>query len=242
MKHLKLFQTADEYKSFIKGNLSIPNVSFIRESGEVKYMNELPESSSVYIQHRDGSLYTVREWTDKGFVSSDANGVAVIDDKAQFVIAKTHAGNPYTCTWADDTTNAMSGVFTTTDLSVAEEDYDGSQNTGAIINHMMDTAGKSAAERCEIYEGFPGSGTGYLPSVGEWMIASKYKAEIDEAMRVLGTSLDKGENLWASTQGSANTAWRVFWGTDNFSGEGFSCHTTDKSIVALPWAFSKLIL
>lgn len=240
MKFLRVFEDIASYEASLNdADFMKPNVSLIRKTGEVKYMTELPESSSVYIQHADGSLYTVREWTDKGFVSSNANGVAVIDDKAQFVIARSPANLNRTCRWADDTDALVPNVLTTTDLSVASEDYDGSKNTRTIVEFFMNDIIGNAADKCSGY--IPLYGTPYLPSVGEWMIASKYKAEIDEAMRILGTSLDTGENLWASTQGSTNTAWSVFWGTD-FSGEGFNCITVDKSMFALPWAFCKLTL
>lgn len=196
MKYLRKFETEGDVLMAIK-----PNVVMVGDTGDILYN---VDSSGVYIQHIDGKLYTIEQWTDGGFPNEDANGVAVVDDKAIFVIAKTPTVNSSWTTWWPN--SAVDGVMLTSDVEIAKTDYEGFKNTSVIVDKNV-TGG--AAYQCSNYL-FPNGQKGYLPSIGEWMIVAKYKTEVKDALTLIGgTSIKQS---WSSTQYSTTEAW-VFTGS-----------------------------
>lgn len=191
MKYLRKFETEGDVLMAIK-----PNVVMVGDTGDILYN---VDSSGVYIQHIDGKLYTIEQWTDGGFPNEDANGVAVVDDKAIFVIAKTPTVNSSWTTWWPN--SAVDGVMLTSDVEIAKTDYEGFKNTSVIMELNVTTG---AAYMCSNYL-FPNGQKGYLPSLGEWMIVAKYETEVENALTLIeGSSIDQS---WSSTQYSATEAW-----------------------------------
>jgi hypothetical protein len=186
-----------------------PNVALVADSKKIIYNAPMP--SGAYIQHIDGSLYTADQWSANGFTSDAANGVAVIDERAKFVIAKT-GGNALV--WAQNTSALIDGVFASQGQPQAETDYAGDANT--VLITAAGTGG--AASFCANFE-FPNGAKGYLPALGEWVVAYEYKADITMLMSLVGSPVL--ENLhWSSTQSTSNKAWYFAWHSGNSASGG----------------------
>jgi hypothetical protein len=194
MKYLRKFATEADVVIDV-----VPCVAFVAKSKRTIY-GPLPKNG-VYIQHIEGKLYKTDAWTANGFTASEANGIAVIDDACAFVLAKGETGS--STPWLDPAAE-VSGVMATTNLAVAKTDFAGLNNTMLIA----EMSGYSAAKICVNYI-FPNGKTGYLPAVGEIVIAYNYKEEINAALSLIGgTSLDNSGYIWTSTQRTASRAWR----------------------------------
>lgn len=206
MKYLRKFETEAEVSSWKVSDECIkPNVVLVGDTRSVLY--NVKALRGVMIQHIDGSLYTTDEWTTGGFSNDVANGVAVIDTKASFVIAKTQRGSGVA--WSSDTSTLVEGILTTTDSTTAKTDYAGAANTALIA--AMDTG--KAAYFCANFE-FPNGQKGYLPALGEWAVAYNNKTAIDAAMILIGGTAFSGY-YWSSTQYNARYAWRLEWRSGN---------------------------
>lgn len=202
MKYLRKFETEADALMFVK-----PNVVLVEDTGAVLYN---VDSSGVYIQHIDGTLYTTDEWTAGGFTSDLANGVAVGDTACSFVIAKTDAYDR-TIKWGSNTSSAISGVMLTSDSATAKTDYAGASNTELIA------ATSGAAYECANYA-FPNGATGYLPALGEWAVAYANKSAINAAMALIEGTAISDAYYWSSTQLAANFAWFLSWGDGDTDG------------------------
>lgn len=175
----------------------LPNVVLVGDTGKVLY-NVM---DGVFIQHIDGTLYTTDAWTAGGFTNDQANGVAVREGAVKFVIAKEDYKN--TAAWSTDASNAVDGVMMTEDSEIAKTDYAGFANTAKITA----TGAGGAAKACVLYT-FPNGANGYLPALGELVIAFSYINDINAALEAIGTlSFYVNERHWSSTQRAANTAW-----------------------------------
>lgn len=163
--------------------------------------------NGVYIQHIDGKLYTIDEWTAKGFANDVANGVAVVADEAKFVVAKDSLDRT---AWSSNQSQQIEGIYTTTDSTDAASDYRGYENTQLMLE--TDTSG--AALICANYV-FPNGAKGYLPSVGELSIY--VNAETHNIMKQIGgkpfdSETSGGDGIyWSSTQYSDTRAWVVMY-------------------------------
>lgn len=227
MKYLKKFETADEMSAWQEGDEYItPNVVLVADTGRVAY-NLL--GNGAYIQHIDGTLYTMAEWERGDYGTSVANGVAVIDSAARFVIAKEQISS--SMIWSSDTSTLVDGVLADPNSTTAKTDYAGEANTALIVAN--DTS--RAAYSCANYE-FPNGQKGYLPALGEWAVAYKYKEDIVSAMSLIGgTAITTSVGHWSSTQRDATTAWKFYWSNSD-------AYTDNKNRYNYVRAFSALSL
>lgn len=201
MKNLRKFETEAKVKMFVQ-----PNVVLVSDTGEVKY--NVPMPSGVFVQHIDGSLWDMSEWKAEGFTLDQVNGIAVIDELAKFVIAKTNIGNYIS--WSSDYTTLIDGVYTSTNRTTAEADYDGAKNTALIVATDIN----EAAYLCANYT-FPNGQKGYLPSLGELVVAKKYKNQITWTINAIGAETYYSNYYWSSTQYDATYAWLLSWSATN---------------------------
>jgi hypothetical protein len=178
------------------------------------------KDAGVYIQHKDGSLYTESEWTAGGYANSDANGVALLSETHPgFVIAKQDASSS-TLPWGGYG-KTITGIVSSTDSAVALLDFDGIGNTPKIIEQCAgytdsSVTGAPAAEACAAYT-FPSGQKGYLPALGEWKIASDNKSAVDSAMALIGGTEVKAQYYGSSTQKGSSYNWILNWGTNLIS-------------------------
>lgn len=203
MRYLKKFATRNDVAV-----TALPNVVLIADSGEVLY-NVQPQG--VFIQHIDGSLYVPSEWGGKGFSNDDANGVAVITDKASFVIAKMD----YNAKWYSTSFTPVAGITTTNNVEAAKADFSGKANTAEIVK--IDES--EGAYICANYI-FPNGAIGYMPAAGEMNVAFEHKAMIDSALNIIGATAMTDKEYWTSTQYSNGNAWSISWKSGTFRGLG----------------------
>lgn len=204
MKYLRKFATGTDKNVWLMGDDYVsPNVLLVEEA---VYYNAQAIPKGVSIQHIDGTIYTMEQWVEKGFANDAANGVAIVDEAASFVIAKTEK---YFCIWASDTSSLIDGVTTIPSSTEQIKDYAGYANTQAMLS--VDTSG--AAYYCNTYI-FPNGARGYLPAMGEWKVAYKYATQISEAMNLIGASQIGSSSdyyMWSSTQYDATHACTFNW-------------------------------
>jgi hypothetical protein len=217
MKYLRKFATTADIDVDVE-----PNVVLVSESNRVFYNVK----KGVFIQHIDGSLYTTEEWSAKGFANDVANGVAVCDPSASFVLAKKSGGS--SVVWSSNKTDIIEGVTVAGDGITARADFAGKANTDKIA--AFDT--NSAAAICKRFT-FPNGANGYLPSLGEWGVAYQYKSEIKSAMSLIGGYSPHEDHMWSSTQIDAARVWAISW----YDG---GATVSNKSSYKYLWVFTTL--
>lgn len=200
MKNIRKFETSTDVKRWQSSETHIsPNVILVGQDDVLYNIPFLPPG--VFIQHVNGELYTIEQWTEKGFAKKDANGVAIRNNVASFVIAKYKEGRR---SWSSDTTNLVDGILTSTDYDIARTDFAGYNNTQLMLATDISGAGYTCANYT-----FPNGQKGYLPALGELVMACENKDAVNEAMTLIGGEpLDY--YLFSSTQVSATSIWLVF--------------------------------
>lgn len=202
MKYLRKFATEAELSAWQSSSeYAKPNV--VLAEGGINY--NIPQLG-VYIQHIDGTLYDEAGWTRGGFSNDEANGVAVITEKASFVIAKAELGK---MAWSSINT-LMDGILTTTDSATALTDYAGYDNTQLMLATYTSGAGYSCANFT-----FPNGNKGYLPALGELNEAYSNKSKISSLMTKIGGTAFGDYRYRSSTQGNRYKSWNLYWGNGN---------------------------
>lgn len=199
MKYIKKFETMDENNSWREGEEWVkPNVVLV--AGEIGYNYS---QFGTFIQHIDGSLYSSAQWSERGYTSNDANGVAVLTAKAQFVIAKRYVST--SMVWSSDASTLVSGLTAFESSTAIMQDYDGRANTQLMLATDTSGAGFSCANFL-----FPNGNKGYLPAAGELYIVFQNKSKINSLMKIIGgDSFLDTEVIWSSSQKSATASWTV---------------------------------
>ena len=210
MKYLRKFHTSDDVFMVIK-----PNVVLVEDTKSVLYNTV---NLGVFIQHIDNSLYTTSQWVTRGFKNSEANGVAIIDEKASFVIGKTHISGAIL-----SESLTLEGILTTTVQSNAMTDFNGKNNTEILL-----ATGKSSAATNATNFIFPNGKHGYIGSLGEWSLVAQYHDEVIAAMKQIGGTTQYWYHNWSSTMYSKNNAWGY---NMNKSGSYFNSAVTDNVAV-----------
>ena len=165
--------------------------------------------NGVYILRTDNRLYTRDEWSTAW--NAEAVGVAVISDNCKFVIApEQNSDRP---SWGKGgARDYVYGVTTTTNISTAESDYKGVQNSAAMVSRYGNSTDYSAGW-CQNYT-FKNGKKGYLGSCGEWKEASGNRTEINACMSLIGgTAIAINLPHWTSTQRDSINAWLLYWGS-----------------------------
>lgn len=198
MKYLKKFETTADMVEWQKSvDYASPNVCLVAQ--EVIY--NAPSLRGVTIQHIDGTLYLIEEWAARGFSSEEANGVAIIDDLASFVIAKEDAGTGLN--WSN-TQGLIEGVSVSADSS--KFIYSGAQDTSILVELGV----SPAAQACADYT-FPNGAKGYMPSAGEFDVLRNNATKAQEALTLIGGANMFNKNIaryyWSSSQCTDGRAW-----------------------------------
>lgn len=208
MKYIRKFETEAEQDAWRASDEFVtPNV--VLTEGVIKYNLQL---LGVFIQHINGKLYNGLDWTSGGFSNDEANGIAVITDKARFVIAKNYLGE---MAWSSDISNLVDGVFTTTDETTALTDFAGYNNTQS----MLATGISDAAYSCANFT-FPNGQKGYLPALGELNEAFANESKIESLMiKIGGEPFWVNPAHWSSTQCDHSYAWGLYFASGTTSKE-----------------------
>lgn len=164
-------------------------------------------TNGVWIQSVDGKYYSENDWDG----SKTPNGVAVVSSNCEFVMALEDA-HSYTCQWGGYGSE-VSGITTTTDVSIAKTDYDGEAQTTTILDVLGNNSSNApAAYYCRAYT-FPNGKKGYMGAGGEWQAVFDNKTAIDSALTKCGGISMEGY-YWTSTQYNSDRSWYM---TFNYS-------------------------
>ncbi len=206
MQYMNKFTSKEEYNQFVVSDKMVrPSVALISEPFEVCYNDMLV--SGVYIQHIDGSLYTKEDWIANNFEKSVANGIAVVDDKGQFVISI--GTGEYRGAWYDGDEEIDLPMYSSSDI---RNNYSGYENTKKMLEKNA-----KAATVCNNFK-FPNGNRGYLPSIGEWLIAYKNRDLIDPIIELLSAqTLATSNSQWSSNPSSDDGAYAFRWNTNKVS-------------------------
>lgn len=189
MKYLRKFSTESEVIMLIK-----PNVVLVENTGAVLY-NTM--ASGVFIEHVNGKIYSLEQWSAGGFKRSEANGVAIIDEQACFTIAKDQKSGALL-----SESLTLEGILTTTVRSDAMTDFNGKNNTEILL-----ATGKSPGATEATNYTFPNGKHGYIGSLGEWSLVAKYHDEVIAAMKQIGGTTQYWSHNWASTLYNNTKSW-----------------------------------
>lgn len=177
--------------------------------------------------HRKGDNYPIAvrvgSWAPYQASGEIAEGVILVEGGRCLVIAPTEASS---AKWSSkpvsssDTSGSVqiSGVTTTGDRITALNDFAGRVNTTAIINGSTSSNVTNtedyAAGFCNKYSCTNANGKGltagrwWLPSMGEMAMIWANFDKINYALsKINGATQLQATWYWASTQGSANSAW-----------------------------------
>lgn len=208
--YIKLLETMSEYEAFTNSEEFVtPNVVYVAENNTVYYAGE---QHFVYIQHIDGKLYVPSEWVSYGFSNNEANGVAVVTDAASFVIAKDEFAS---VEWHPKN-NFVEGASYISVSSATLTDYSKYNETARkILSGKSDTdiivaaSNTGAAAECYNYN-FPNGNKGYLPSIGQLMIAFDYINDVNEALTLINGTVFSNKYYFSSTQEKINATTRPY--------------------------------
>ena len=191
-----------------------------------------PESASngVYIMHKNKILVKRENWI---FSNEEASGVAVKTDNCAFVIAKEEQTK---IQWSESYV-VINGCATYTDENTAKEDYNGKQNTDAIVA-QLGSSETYAARYCREYT-FPHGVKGYLPALGEWCETYQNKTDVDACMSLIGGKPLYDLSIynyrkWSSTQYDDDTAWN--FSLSNGDIKHYFKHLNNMNYCARPFA------
>lgn len=193
------------------------------------------EDFGIGILHVNGFVYDKESWSVLKLKNEDAVGVAVIDERGSFCIAKSDVSED-TKQWGEYGV-LIDGVFTTTQNAMSQTDFDGEANTTKLDMSNPEYAGAL----CKSYK-FDNGRTGYLPSHGELYLAYRNKKTINELLVFVGGDKIKNAWYWSSTQFSAYYAWDVYF-NDGTLGHDFKVNFNYvRAFSALPTPFNTLTL
>ena len=134
----------------------------------------------IYIYSTDEFLYNPVCWDPKD--NEKAVGVAVINENCKFVIAPDEVNS---LPWGK--TVLVPDCTTTTDQSEALLDFNGVENTAAIVKAFGNSE-DYAAKFCTEYI-FKNNKTGYLGAVGEWKAVHNNISQVNKAMSKIGGTI-----------------------------------------------------
>ena len=165
---------------------------------EVVYKLDL---TGVWIQDVNGKLWAVDDWDD----SVAYNGIAIITENHSFVMAPKYiTGTQYPFGGTSD----VEGVTTTTDITVAQNDFNGYENTQILAANSS-----KSANLAKDYI-FPNGKNGYLPSAGEAQIVLDNLSEVMRAATITAEYNVKTIKFVTSTQYTGGEVWHLMWTQD----------------------------
>lgn len=167
-----------------------------------------PIPNGVYIYDKNSDYFTKEQWTAAGKESTDAMGIGVVTDDASFIVSKDHY---YGLKYQTSDTLIPNIATIEGNATTAETDYRGKWNTEQAIS-AMGASVVPAAEYCNNYL-FKNNQKGYLPGLGEWMVAYNNKTEINNCLSLIGGELLENFTYWASTQYKEGYGWTIYTGT-----------------------------
>lgn len=229
--NLRVFNTLAEYEAEKEAlTLATPNVSLIKNPYQVKYLQNNPPIGVGIAALVDGvrQFFTYAQW-DALTVKPTVIGVYVKTPDAGFIIHPTAASNQK---WSNNTTVVVPGVTTTTNQAQALLDFNGKDNTDAVLAAVeAGTIEDAPAFTWVRQQVFADGSTPYLWAAGELNIFLNNADAINQCLTLVGgTTINKGSNIWSSTQYAAVSAWHWYstlWSI-NYKNYSFGCRALCK--------------
>lgn len=182
-----------------KSGYNAPSTKLIQASQSSRDLSMVYVASAVgvFIQDIYGNLYTEDEWDS----SKTPNGIAVLTDECQFVIALEDIDGYHEWGYG-----LVSGITTVTNSNEAQQDFDGEAQTDIIINELGDNA--LAANKCKSFV-FPNGQRGYLGAAGEWYIAYNNWNTLEALSSIIDLDDLLYSYYWTSTQHDSINVWQM---------------------------------
>ena len=228
-KHLMdIDLTFNEIK--IKQASSLDGYNIVEENHKVTPSNktifiQVEEDVTIGIAHKNGNFYTSEQWIAEQHPANDAEGVCILTNKSNhsFIIAKENASEN-THPWHDN----YGIVQILNNYSEMTQDFSGIENTKKFIEKY--TNDNYAASVCSNYV-FPSGFKGYLPALGELIVAQQNKNTVESIMNIINGSIPAAPNeYWSSTEVSNNSAWSIGW--NNFNLNHNNSKSNDRNVIA----------
>lgn len=196
----------------------------------MKWAGGLLDVCVATIRKSDGErcYFDLDTWSDSSVISANVKrqyviiGVRIRAEGQQFVIAGADCsvGTTTTFQWWPTNGTAVRGLTNFNGVADLFGDKDGAANT-ALILQQANTSGitnniaakaASAYTACtEATDGIADNSGWYLPAVGQWILAFKYKAEINAVLTAasVGMKALTSDWYWTSTCYDSSSAWYV---------------------------------
>ena len=162
----------------------------------------------VHVAYRDDNNSLVcTPWNSWSTSRDDAEGVVVMEGTQRIMVAIDET-NLY---WGSK--QGSGGATTTTSKNTADLDFDGKENTAAIVASaaFKDDGAGYAPGYCHAYsKGLIKAGGWWLPSMGQLGMIWKHFEAINAALdRIQGATKLTRTTYWSSTENSAASAWNL---------------------------------
>lgn len=186
----------------------VNNKSDVAEKPQRKWLT----ADEVYIQDINGKLWKTEDWDG----SVNPNAIAVITPQHKFRIALIRISFPIAMSRSDK--DKWEKYLSGTSQSNAQVDYNGVTNTQLIVTKCQSST-EYAAGACNAYI-FPDGSKGYLPALGELLLAYQNKEAIAAALSACGGIALSDGYYWSSTffgvSGGMNR--NCWWGLNWYNG------------------------
>lgn len=163
------------------------------------------------IVDRNGNYYTKDEWLNSGLENDDADGVAVSDKTHRFIISKKNLSN--FGVWGASGT-LVEGIVTSTDVTVAQQDFAGKSNTDTIAKALSDSFAAKLAGRND----FPSGKAEYCAALGEWKVIGGKRTYINQLLNAIGADElfynSSSCDYFSTTQYNAYNLWIAHFGAN----------------------------
>lgn len=211
MKYIKKFNTEEEKNTWRSNEEYVPYNLILMENNDVVEYN-IPRRG-VFIQHIDGSFYTLDEWVASGLEKESSNGVALLTDKCNFLIKHISLNTA----WYQGSPN-VSGCVLISEQELALKDLDGELNTHAVVAANPDKDSQPKSSTTSAFR--DGELGGYMPSLGELYEIYLNIDSINSAMELVGyrisgvlvsSTLYDGKEVWELDFSNGQPNHRSTW-------------------------------
>ena len=231
--------TADKYDGYYVHNNMYSHTYTAEESYRYIHYNYHAFRTGVFIVHSDGSKYTSDEWTEKGFIQSEAVGVSVVtaelvqrDTVFTLDIGALHSWSYPSKQWCEQSVQFYDITLNGNSATDNPNYYDGKTESELVLQEAEErTLTCPAFEYAKSQTLTVGGATlgGFLGSVGQHYILWNNRSLVDECLTaVFGDSVDVSTKMannrrWTSTQKYATNSWYFYSSPDNSSFKSDSC-------------------
>ena len=225
--------TAGKYDGYYVHNDMYSHTYTAEESYRYIHYNYHAFRTGVFIVHSDGSKYTSDEWTEKGFIQSEAVGVSVVtaelvqrDTVFTLDIGALHSWSYPSKQWCERNVQFYDITLNGSSATDNPNYYDGKTESELVLQEAEErTLTCPAFEYAKSQTLTVGGATlsGFLGGIGQHHILWNNRSLVDECLTaVFGDSVDVSTKMannrrWTSTQSSATNSWFFYSSPSNYA-------------------------